>query len=48
MPTDTQGTPRFRVRLLLAAVTGAVAGAVRAGLAWIFEHVDWILNHLAP
>ncbi len=38
MPTPENRTRELRVRLLLATVTGAVAGAVRAVAGWLLDH----------
>jgi hypothetical protein len=37
--THHEPTPSLRLRLLLATITGAVAGVVRAATSWILDHM---------
>ncbi len=43
MPTPENRTRELRVRLLLATVTGAVAGTVRAVVSWLIDHAGSVL-----
>ncbi len=40
MPTPDNRPRELRVRLLLATVTGAIAGTVRAVVSWLIDHAS--------
>ncbi|MBB2940496.1 hypothetical protein FB565_000200 [Actinoplanes lutulentus] len=38
MSATDNSKPRLRVKILLAAVSGVVAGAVKAGVQWVIDN----------